>query len=484
MVNPTQTKPWKDLFDLAQEPAGDGVDIVLETDFIQVDFSKSFVSQDALASLIDLANEQKLTATRDGMFMGEKINLSEDRAVLHTALRRPESDTVMVDGRNVMPDIHGVLNRMKSFSDKIRAEGKITDIVHIGIGGSDLGPRMVCEALKHLKADINVHFVSNVDAADITETLRYLNSETTLFIIASKTFTTQETMMNAAYARDWFLQNTKDREVKDHFVALSTNEAAVTEFGISPDNMFAFWDWVGGRYSLWSAIGLPICLAYGYDVFRRLLNGAYNMDRHFEESNFTDNLPVMMGLIGIWHRNFKHSPAYAVLPYVQNLNRLSDYMQQLDMESNGKSVDRDGNPITEYQTGGIVFGQPGTNGQHAFHQWLHQGTQNILSVFVKVQNSPYDINHHKVLNAHAAAQAIALEKGVDRGAEVHRNCTGGKPSVTISMKDTSPESLGSLLALFEHTVFVQGVIWNINSFDQWGVELGKEIAKQILAKGI
>lgn len=482
MGNPVSTKAWKNLSALSLSPNTGKSDIKAATDYIHADFSGALIDDDIWTSLIDLAVEQDVPSMRDAMFGGYKINTTENRAVLHTALRRPVTDVVMADGHNVIPDIHDVLNRMRVFSDTIRAQGKITDIVNIGIGGSDLGPKMVCEALKHLGPQPQVHFVSNVDAADMTETLACLRPETTLFIIASKTFTTQETMMNAHYARGWVAEKLGENAVSDHFVALSTNRAAVTHFGITPERTFEFWDWVGGRYSLWSAIGLSVCLAYGFNVFRALLDGAYDTDCHFADAPSERNIPVLLALNGIWHRNFKHAAAYAILPYVQNLRYLPDYMQQLDMESNGKSVDRDGALIKSYQTGPIVFGQTGTNGQHAFHQWLHQGTDTIPSLFITVKDSPYNQTHHRVLNAHAQAQSMALQDGVDRGVETHRNCVGNKPCVTVTMRDMSPHSLGALLAMFEHMVFVQGVIWNINSFDQWGVELGKEIAARLLVR--
>lgn len=483
MGSPVQAKAWSALERIASAAGAPEKysTPVIETDWITADFSKSMVPDDALGSLVNLAEEQGLEDFRRSMFAGEKINITENRAVLHTALRRPRGDVVTVDGRDIMPDIHAVLDRMKALSDKIRAEAVIQDIVHIGIGGSDLGPRLVCEALKHLQAGPRIHFVSNVDAADIAETLRHLNPQTTLFIVASKTFTTQETMMNAAYARRWLVAAMGEAAVASRFIALSANRGEGSAFGIDADHMFEFWDWVGGRYSVWSAIGLPICLACGFDVFRAFLDGAYAMDNHFLNAPLAQNMPVILALTGIWHRNFKNAPAYAALPYARNLRFLPEYLQQLDMESNGKSVDRDGRPITAYKTGPIIFGQAGTDGQHAFHQWLHQGTDIIPVTFVTIKDSPYDAAHHDVLNAHASAQALALENGVDRGDQAWRSCAGGKPSVTVTLNDAGPESTGALLVLFEHTVFTQGVIWNINSFDQWGVELGKEIAKRLLS---
>lgn len=466
MGNPVRTQAWSQLEALSRQDKAAGVAKNLSVKGLEADFSHAFVSAPIWSALFDLAREQAVEQWRDDMFAGKPINNTENRAVLHTALR--------CGGH---PDVENVLSRMQNFSEKIHAEGRFTDVVHIGIGGSDLGPRLIYTALRHLPRHLNIHFVSNVDAADITETLRGLDPQTTLFVIASKTFTTQETMMNARYAREWL----GDLPVADHMIALSTNAQAVTDFGIDLATMFPFWDWVGGRYSVWSAIGMPIILAYGFDVFRDFLNGAKGMDDHFVGSPLEDNMPVCLALQVIWQRNFMKRPAVAILPYAQNLELLISYLQQLDMESNGKSVDRDGRMIVDYQTGPIIFGQAGTNGQHAFHQWLHQGTDIIPCEFICVRQSPYNADHHRVLNVHAQAQAQAFAQGRGNMQNRHRHYNGGRPSVTVTMADIAPRTLGSLLALYEHKVFVQGVIWNINSFDQWGVELGKDMAQSLLA---
>lgn len=459
---------------------------------MSIDFSKNAIDDRTLALLIDLARAAKLEEWRDNMFDGAAINATENRAVLHTALRRPKADSVLVDGQNIMPFIHDVLEKMKNFSDAVHDgswtgfTGRTIDtIVNIGIGGSDLGPYMVCEALKAYTVDgISMHFVSNVDSTHLSQALEKCNPETTLFLVASKTFTTQETMANARSARDWLIDTLGDEKaVARHFVALSTNEKAVTEFGISADNMFPFRDWVGGRYSLWSAIGLSICLAVGFDNFEKLLAGAHAMDMHFRRAPLERNLPALLALVGIWQRNFMKRGSLAVLPYDQNLHRFPAFLQQLDMESNGKRVDRNGALITSYDTGPVVFGEPGTNGQHAFYQLIHQGTDVIPCDFIGVKESNYPLGkHHALLMTNMLAQGRALMQGrtlEEAGGNIHRVFPGNRPSTTIVIDRLDPYHLGMLIALYEHKVFVQGIIWNINSFDQFGVELGKEMANAL-----
>jgi glucose-6-phosphate isomerase len=468
MGNPTQTQTWKKLSGMSFQRKLESHEIPDQVQDdglgLSLDISKSFISNDIWAELFNLAREQNVEQWRDKMVAGEPINHTENRAVGHIWLRGGERD-----------DVQNVLNQMKSFVEKTHSSQKFTDIVHIGIGGSDLGPRLICDALKHLPQKMNVHFVANVDAADITEILKPLTPAKTLFVIASKTFTTIETMMNATYAKTWL----EDLPVADHMIALSTNRQAVAEFGIDTDNMFPFWDWVGGRFSMWSSIGMPIALTYGFDVFQDFLNGAKVMDNHFISTDLEQNLPVLLALFGVWNRNFMKRPALAVLPYAQNLSLLSNFLQQLDMESNGKSVDRQGEFITDYETGPIVFGQAGTNGQHAFHQWLHQGTNIVPSEFITIKNSPYDDKHHDILNKNAKAQAQAFADGFESLNDKHRHYNGNRPSVTLNLKDISPSTIGQLIALYEHKIFVQGIIWNINSFDQFGVELGKTLANQL-----
>lgn len=464
MGNPTQTQAWKKLESI--ETPLKSSQKTLVHDAVQVDLSKSFISQEIWNDLFDLTTEQNVENWRDKMFAGEAINTTENRAVLHTALRSGNR-----------PEVQDVLKRMRAFVEQTHASEKFTDIVHIGIGGSDLGPRLVCDALKHLPQKMNVHFVNNVDGAHIAETLKSLTPKTTLFIIASKTFTTQETMMNANAAKQWL----GSLSTADHMIALSTNETAVSEFGIDVKNMFPFWDWVGGRFSVWSSIGMPIALTYGFDVFQEFLDGGKSMDDHFISAPLSENIPVCLALHGIWQRNFMKRPALAVLPYAQNLDYFVDFLQQLDMESNGKSVGRGGQFITNYETGPIIFGQVGTNGQHAFHQWLHQGTDSVPCEFITIKQSSYNIDHHRVLNAHAQAQALAFYEGRENKNNPHRHYTGKRPSVTITLDELSPATMGQLVALYEHKIFVQGIIWNINSFDQWGVELGKDMAQSLLA---
>ncbi|MCP4110097.1 MAG: glucose-6-phosphate isomerase [Desulfobacteraceae bacterium] len=476
---------------------------------IFLDYSKNIITSDTIKLLLDLADEVDLKSAVNSVFNGEKINETEGRAVLHTALRNRSGKPVIADEKDIMPEINEVLNQMKDFSEKIRSEkwkgysGKsITDIVNIGIGGSDLGPVMVTEALKHYGSEkLQVHFVSNIDGAHIIETLKRVNPETTLFMIASKTFTTQETITNAQTAREWFLKSAKnEKEIAKHFVALSTNEEKVKEFGIDVNNMFRFWDFVGGRYSLWSAIGLSIVCYIGYERFVEFLEGAYEMDEHFKTAPFEKNLPVILALIGIWYNNFFKAETEALFPYNQYLHRFPAYLQQAGMESNGKYVDRNGNQVT-YQTCPIIWGEPGTNGQHAFFQLIHQGTKLIPITFL-ASALPLDDagEHHEILLSNFFAQTEALMNGKTEkevndelkinglgDAEIkkilpYKIFQGNKPTNSIIFKKLTPKMLGSLIAMYEHKIFVQGIIWNIFSFDQWGVELGKQLAKKILAE--
>jgi glucose-6-phosphate isomerase len=477
-----------------------------------LDFSKNRITAETHALLLRLAEEADLPGAIDAMFGGERINATENRAVLHVALRNRANTPIMVDGADVMPDINAVLERMRTFTNRVRSgewrgyTGKaITDVVNIGIGGSDLGPVMVTEALKAYADDtkLRVHFVSNVDGVHIYETLQRVRPETTLFLIASKTFTTQETMANANSARDWFLAAGADAgateaDIAKHFAALSTNRSAVEGFGIDPANMFGFWDWVGGRYSLWSAIGLSIALYVGFERFEELLTGAHEMDMHFRDAPFKQNMPVTLALIGIWYNNFFGAQTQAILPYDQYLHRFAAYFQQGDMESNGKSVGRDGQPI-DCQTGPIIWGEPGTNGQHAFYQLIHQGTKLIPCDFIApaVSHRPLG-NHHTLLLSNFFAQTEALMNGkteAEAADELRqagksdeqiafltpfKTFGGNRPTNSIMVKQITPRTLGNLIAMYEHKIFVQGVIWNIFSFDQWGVELGKQLASRIL----
>jgi len=474
---------------------------------ILFDYSKNIVTKETMKLLFDLAEEIQLKDAIKQMFSGEKINETENRAVLHAALRNRSNKPIKVDGIDVMPEVNAVLDQMKKFSYKVSL-GKwmgythkpISDVVNIGIGGSDLGPAMVTEALKaYKKKKINTHFVSNVDGANIAETLKGLDPEKTLFIIASKTFTTQETMTNAYTARRWFMSWAKnERYIKRHFVAVSTNEEKVVEFGIDKDNMFMFWDWVGGRYSLWSAIGLSIACTIGFKEFVELLEGAHAMDKHFKSTSFNKNIPVILALLGIWYNNFFKSESHAVLPYNQYLHRLSAYLQQADMESNGKYVTRDAKTAT-YQTGPIIWGEPGTNGQHAFYQLIHQGTKLIPCDFLvaAISHNPLG-EHHQILLSNFFAQTEALMKGKNEEEVIeelkamgktdeeikkllpYKIFKGNKPTNSIIFKKLTPYNLGCLIAMYEHKIFTQGIIWNIFSFDQWGVELGKQLAKSIL----
>ena len=455
---------------------------------ILFDYSKNIITTETLQLLLQLANECKLKDAVEAMFTGEKINGTENRAVLHTALRNFSAVPVLADGIDVMPDVKKVLEQMNSFCKKIHSgewKGytgkKIKYIVNIGIGGSDLGPVMVTEALKPYWLDgIQTYFVSNVDGTHIAETLKKVTADETLFLIASKTFTTQETMTNAHSARTWFLQHAKDQAlVAKHFVALSTNEKEVTKFGIAPENMFVFWDWVGGRYSLWSAIGLSIALTVGYNNFEGLLKGAHEADTHFRTTSFEKNIPVLMAMIGIWYSNFYGTTTEAILPYDQYMHRFAAYFQQGNMESNGKYIDRNGEKVT-YSTGPVIWGEPGTNGQHAFYQLIHQGAQIIPCDFIAPAISHNVIaDHHQKLLSNFFAQTEALMNGTEND-DVYRVFEGNRPTNSFLIKEITPFSLGELIALYEHKIFVQGVIWNIYSFDQWGVELGKVLAGKIL----
>ncbi|UXI01060.1 glucose-6-phosphate isomerase [Photobacterium sp. TY1-4] len=518
-INPTHTQAWQALtahFEEAQDlqlselfaqdserfakfSAQFGSDILL-------DYSKNLITEETMAKLLALAEQTEVKAAIADLFGGEKINRTEDRAVLHTALRNRSNTPVMVDGEDVMPKVNAVLEKMKGFTARI-VDGEwkgytgkeITDVVNIGIGGSDLGPYMVTEALMPYKTRLNMHFVSNVDGTHIAETLKALNPETTLFLIASKTFTTQETMTNAHSARDWFLATAGDQgHVAKHFAALSTNAEAVAAFGIDTENMFEFWDWVGGRYSLWSAIGLSISLAVGFDNLVALLEGAHAMDQHFVEAPLAENLPVILALIGLWYNNFHGAESEAILPYDQYLHRFAAYFQQGNMESNGKYVDRGGNPI-DYQTGPIIWGEPGTNGQHAFYQLIHQGTKLIPCDFIApaLSHNPLSDHHPKLManffaqtealafgktQAQVEAEFLAAGKSLDevKALVPFKVFEGNRPTNSILVKQVTPAVLGALIAMYEHKIFIQGVIWNIFSFDQWGVELGKQLANNIL----
>ncbi len=517
--NPTTTKSWQNLSrhyetvkdlhmrDLFADDPRRFDKFSIRFNDILVDYSKNRITQETIKNFIALAEECDLKKAIDNMFTGEKINETENRAVLHTALRNRDDTPIKVDGQDVMPQVNAVLLQIENFSTRVISgdwQGytgkKITDIVNIGIGGSDLGPLMVTEALRpYAQKDLRVHFVSNVDGTHITETLKSLNPQTTLFMIASKTFTTQETMTNAFSARSWFLEVAQDlQHVARHFVAISTNSAAVEKFGIDQDNMFVFWDWVGGRYSLWSPIGLSIACYIGYDNFTALLQGAYDMDQHFKSAPYDQNIPVILALIGIWYNNFFGAQTEAILPYDQYLHRFPAYFQQGNMESNGKSTDRAGQKV-DYQTGPIIWGEPGTNGQHAFYQLIHQGTKMIPADFLApaISHNPMG-DHHQILLSNFFAQTEALLNGKTREKVIaelkaegktdkeinkllpHKIFEGNRPSNSILIRKLTPGVLGSLIAMYEHKIFVQGVIWNIFSFDQWGVELGKQLAQKIL----
>ena len=519
-INPTQTNAWKaltqhhaqrknttiqDLF--AQEKDRFANYSLTFNNEILVDFSKNNLTQETLGLLRQLTEECGLSEAKEAMFNGEKINRTENRAVLHTALRNRSNTPVFVDGKDVMPEVNAVLAKMKSFCERVISgewkgyTGKaITDVINIGIGGSDLGPYMVTEALRPYKNHLTMHFVSNVDGTHIAETLKKVNPETTLILVASKTFTTQETMTNALSARDWFLAVAKDpAHVAKHFAALSTNAKAVAEFGIDTNNMFEFWDWVGGRYSLWSAIGLSIALSIGFENFEALLSGAHEMDKHFRNAPLAQNIPTTLALVGLWNTNFLGAQTEAILPYDQYLHRFAAYFQQGNMESNGKYVGRDGKVIDGYQTGPIIWGEPGTNGQHAFYQLIHQGTILIPCDFIAPAQShnPLSDHHNKLLsNFFAQTEALAFGKTKEQVEAEFLNAgktlaevkdivpfkvfTGNKPTNSILLQKITPFSLGALIAMYEHKIFVQGVLFNIYSFDQWGVELGKQLANRIL----
>ena len=466
-------------------------------DFL-LDYSKNLIDDEVMKLLFDWAEKAKLKQAIKSMFSGKKINTTEGRAVLHTALRNQSKTPIYVDGKNVMPEIHSVLEKMKVFSESVRsgtwrgATGKeIADVVNIGIGGSDLGPCMATNALTAYRTNkINFHFVSNVDGTDISETLKKCDPETTLFIVSSKTFTTQETMTNATTARNWLVKKLGEQAVEKHFVAVSTNTEEVQKFGINTNNMFVFWNWVGGRYSMWSAIGLSLMIGIGYNNFMEMLHGAWEMDEHFKTTDFQKNLPVILGLLGAWYVDYMGAESYAVLPYDQYLHRLPAYLQQLDMESNGKGTDKKGRKVP-YSTGPILFGEPGTNGQHSFYQLIHQGTHLIPVDFIA---PVYSLNetgkHHDILLANVIAQAEALmrgktpdevrKEGVSEELIAFKTFSGNRPSNIILFDKMTPKAFGSLIALYEHKIFVEGVLWNINSFDQFGVELGKQLAKKIL----
>ena len=518
-INPTQTAAWQALqkhFDEMKDVTiadlfakdGDRFSKFSATfdDQMLVDYSKNRITEETLAKLQDLAKECDLAGAIKSMFSGEKINRTENRVVLHVALRNRSNTPILVDGKDVMPEVNAVLEKMKTFSEAIISgewkgyTGKaITDVVNIGIGGSDLGPYMVTEALRPYKNHLNMHFVSNVDGTHIAEVLKKVNPETTLFLVASKTFTTQETMTNAHSARDWFLKAAGDeKHVAKHFAALSTNAKAVGEFGIDTANMFEFWDWVGGRYSLWSAIGLSIVLSIGFDNFVELLSGAHAMDKHFSTTPAEKNLPVLLALIGIWYNNFFGAETEAILPYDQYMHRFAAYFQQGNMESNGKYVDRNGN-VVNYQTGPIIWGEPGTNGQHAFYQLIHQGTKMVPCDFIApaITHNPLSDHHQKLLsNFFAQTEALAFGKSREVVEQEYRDqgkdpatldyvvpfkvFEGNRPTNSILLREITPFSLGALIALYEHKIFTQGVILNIFTFDQWGVELGKQLANRIL----
>ena len=480
----------------------------IELEDMLVDYSKNRVTDQTMKLLFELARQARVFDWRDRMFSGERINRTEDRAVLHVALRNRSNRPIVVDGKDVMPEVNAVLARMREFSQAVRSgswkghTGKaITDVVNIGIGGSDLGPAMASLALKpYWQPGMRAHFVSNVDGTHLFEALREVNAEQTLFVVESKTFTTQETLLNARSARAWLVEKLgTDAAVPKHFVAVSTATAEVVKFGIDPRNMFEFWDWVGGRYSLWSAIGLPIALLIGMDRFEELLSGGHAMDEHFRSAPMEKNLPLVLGMLGVWHLNFLGASTHAILPYDQYLSRFAAYFQQGDMESNGKRVDRTGRFIEDYKTGPIVWGEPGTNGQHAFYQLLHQGTRLVTCDFLAPleTHNPWPPGHHQVLLANYFAQPEALMRGKTesearaeleaqklppaRVAELvpHKTFPGNRPTTSILFTKLTPRTLGMLIAMYEHKIFVQGIVWEIFSFDQWGVELGKQLAKKI-----
>jgi glucose-6-phosphate isomerase len=516
-TNPTETSAWNKLKihfssmqsnsikEMFQHNSKRAEKFHIQWNDFLVDYSKNNITQETIDLLLQLAEEVNLKDAISKYFAGDIINQTENRAVLHTALRAPESATILVDGKNVMPEIYEVKNKIKAFSNQIISgelkgfTGKpFTDIVNIGIGGSDLGPAMVVEALQFYKNHLNVHFVSNIDGDHVNEVVKKINPETTLFVIVSKTFTTQETLTNSETIRTWFLKSAKQEDVAKHFVAVSTNIQKVTEFGIDSNNIFPMWDWVGGRFSLWSAVGLSVSLAIGFDNFDKLLKGANQMDNHFENETFDKNIPVILALLSIWYNNFFGAESEALIPYTQYLQKLAPYLQQGIMESNGKSIGRDGKPVN-YQTGTIIWGEPGTNSQHAFFQLIHQGTKLIPTDFIGYIKPLYgNEDHHNKLMSNFFAQTEALLNGKTAeqvGSEFEKQgvltekadyllpfkvFTGNKPTNTILIEKLTPETLGSLIALYEHKIFVQGIIWNIFSYDQWGVELGKQLANSIL----
>ncbi|MDO5608676.1 MAG: glucose-6-phosphate isomerase [Capnocytophaga sp.] len=511
-VNPTETNAWKSLQKHFEETKNVHTKTYFENDperakklTIQwndflVDYSKNRIDDTTVKLLLQLAEECGLKDATEKYFGGSHINATENRAVLHTALRAKNDSVIKVDGENVLPEIIAVKQKIKTFSEEIISgkrkgyTGKaFTDVVNIGIGGSDLGPAMVCEALRFYKNHLNIHFVSNVDGDHVMETIKHLNPETTLFVIVSKTFTTQETLSNATTIKEWFLQSAKNEDVAKHFVAVSTNLKKIDEFGIDAANVFPMWDWVGGRFSLWSAVGLSIALSVGYEHFDELLEGAFLMDEHFKNTPFGENIPVITALLSVWYNNFYGAESQAIIPYTQYLHRFAAYLQQGIMESNGKQVGRNGKPL-DYQSGTIIWGEPGTNSQHAFFQLIHQGTKLIPADFIGFKHSLYgNSDHHNKLMANFFAQTEALLKGKTRGqviAEMGENVNetlvpfkvfgGNRPTTTFLIDKLTPKSLGSLIAMYEHKIFVEGIIWNIYSYDQWGVELGKQLANTTL----
>lgn len=516
-INPTDTKAWQKLSshflemkhismqDMFRNDATRTEKFHIQWNDFLLDYSKNIIRQDTLDLLMALAKEVNLKSAISSYFSGDSINETEKRAVLHTALRAPENNTVSVDGKNVIPEIFEVKNKIKAFSNAVISgkqkgfTGKsFTDVVNIGVGGSDLGSAMVVEALQFYKNHLNFHFVSNIDGDHVNEIIKKLNPETTLFVVASKTFTTQETLSNAKTIRNWFLQTGSQEDIGKHFVAISTNIQKASEFGVHPNNIFPMWDWVGGRFSLWSAVGLPISLAIGFDNFEELLKGANEMDEHFKTADFEENIPIVLALLSIWYNNFFGAESEALIPYSQYLQKLIPYLQQGIMESNGKSIGRDGKPVN-YQTGTIIWGEPGTNSQHAFFQLFHQGTKMIPADFIGfVQSLHGNEDHHNKLISNFFAQTEALLNGKTKEqviAEFQKQgistehasfllpfkvFTGNKPTNTLLIQKLTPKSLGALIALYEHKIFVQGVIWNIFSYDQWGVELGKQLANSIL----
>ncbi|MBA4276279.1 glucose-6-phosphate isomerase [Flavobacterium sp.] len=516
-TNPTKTLAWQNLQKHFQEMNTVSMKDMFANDTTRtskfnfqwndfvVDYSKNIIDQETMSLLLELAKEVHLKEAISQYFEGEIINQTENRAVLHTALRAKESAIIKVDGENVIPEIFEVKNKIKNFTNEVvngnrkGFTGKpFTDIVNIGIGGSDLGPAMVVEALQFYKNHLNVHFVSNVDGDHVNETIKKLNPETTLFVIVSKTFTTQETLTNSETIREWFLKSASQEDVAKHFVAVSTNIQKVTEFGINPENVFPMWDWVGGRFSLWSAVGLSISLAVGFDNYDELLAGANEMDEHFKTADFDNNIPVVLAMLSIWYNNFFGAESEALIPYTQYLQKLAPYLQQGTMESNGKSVGRDGNPV-DYQTGTIIWGEPGTNSQHAFFQLIHQGTKLISTDFIGFVKPLYgNEDHHDKLMSNFFAQTEALmngktkeqvqaefdKQGLSEGKAKYllpfKVFAGNKPTNTILIQKLTPKTLGSLVAMYEHKIFVQGIVWNIFSYDQWGVELGKQLANSIL----